>query len=61
MPPVKIGLRDPKLWGDQIWFSIVDQKGVVHDFAGRVTGDTMQGTVRTGGASAEWRATRKSG
>ena len=59
MSPVRIGLRDPKLWGDQIWFTLVDQKGVVHDFAGRIAGDAMQGSVRSGAATGEWKATRK--
>ena len=59
--PVKIGLRDPKLWGDQISFAVVDQKGIVHEFVGRAAGDAIQGTVRSGATQGAWRATRKPG
>lgn len=61
MPPVRVGLREPRLWGDQIWFALVDQQGATHEFSGRVSGDTIQGAVVSGGTSREWRATRKSG
>ena len=45
-----------KLNGDQITFTI---KGV--QYSGRVNGNSMQGTVKTGGRNKEWSATRIEG
>jgi SAM-dependent methyltransferase len=58
---IKGGLREPNLRGDNISFSLVDQKGVLHDFAGKVAGDRMEGTFRAGTASGTWSATRRAG
>jgi SAM-dependent methyltransferase len=42
-----------KLEGDRISFTAGNA-----DYTGRVRGDTMEGTVRTGGKTAKWSATR---
>jgi SAM-dependent methyltransferase len=56
---IKGGFRDPKLWGDQISFSIVDGAGVARDFTGRVSGDRMEGTMRSATETGQWSAARK--
>ena len=54
------GLRDPRLSGFRISFAYVDNHGVRRDFAGRVTGSTMEGSFRTdSGAEGRWTAARK--
>ena len=54
------GLREPRLSGFRISFAYVDNHGVRRDFAGRVTGSTMEGSFRTdSGAEGRWTATRK--
>lgn len=54
------GLREARLNGFRIAFAYVDGTGVRRDFAGSVTGDSMQGSFRTdGGAEGRWTATRK--
>ena len=50
-------VHDSKLMGDQI--VLVIGSGAPREFSGRVSGDTMEGTVRSGGADARWTATRK--
>ena len=42
-----------KLRGDQISFTAGGA-----EFTGRVNGNTMEGTVKTGAKTTEWRATR---
>jgi hypothetical protein len=56
-------LRNVKLNGDQITFSVHEVTGssstMRRDYTGRVSGTTMQGTVKTeGGSEAKWTATR---
>jgi len=56
-------LRNVKLRGDQITFTVNEVTGssstVRRDYTGRVSGTTMQGTVKTdGGSEAKWTATR---
>jgi len=51
-------LRDVKLRGDQISFTVLDPEGARRDFSGRVSGNTMQGVVKLPGGEAKWRATR---
>jgi len=56
-------LRDVKLRGDEITFSVIEVTGssstVRRDYSGRVSGNTMQGTSRTeGGTEVKWTATR---
>jgi hypothetical protein len=56
-------LRNIKLRGDQISFTVHEVTGtsstVRRDYSGRVSGTTMQGTVKSGeGPEAKWTATR---
>jgi hypothetical protein len=56
-------LRNVKLRGDQISFTVHEVTGtsstVRRDYSGRVSGTTMQGTVKSGeGPEAKWTATR---
>lgn len=57
-------LRNVKLAGDQLSFSVHEISGasgnVRRDFAGRVSGNTMQGVVKqaNGSGEAKWSATR---
>jgi hypothetical protein len=56
-------LRDVKLRGDQISFSIHELTGstntVRRDYTGRVSGNTIQGTLKIGdGSEVKWTATR---
>lgn len=53
-------LRDVKLRGDQISFTVVDGAGARRDFSGRVAGKSMQGLMKPLGGSGEarWSATR---
>ena len=56
-------LRDVKLRGDQLTFSVIEVTGssstVRRDYSGRVNGNTIQGTSKTeGGAEVKWTATR---
>lgn len=57
---LEAGLRDAVLHGDQIGFAWVDNRGAEHVFSGRVNGDHMAGTVRSGNGRDEgrWSATR---
>lgn len=55
---IKAGLREVRLWGDQISFTMVDANGVSRDFVGKVAGDRMEGTARAGTETAAWSATR---
>ena len=56
---IRAGLRDPAIKGDNISFTLVDQKGVQHDFVGKVAGDKMEGSFRAGAQSGSWSATRR--
>jgi hypothetical protein len=53
-------LRDVKLRGDQISFSVLDAAGTRRDFSGRVAGNSMQGATKplTGAGEGKWSATR---
>jgi hypothetical protein len=53
-------LRDLKLEGDQITFSVYESASVHRDYAGRVNGDSIQGTVKSSGGEAKWSAKRTS-
>ncbi len=46
-------IKNGKLNGDQITLTIGDDQ-----YTGRVNGNTMQGTLKTGGKTANWSATR---
>ena len=53
------GLREPRLWGDRISFTFMDQAGNLHQATGRVTGDSIEGTMRAGtGPETRWTARR---
>jgi hypothetical protein len=53
-------LRDAKLSGDQVSFAIVNPDGTRFQFSGRVTGDTMAGSVASKGRSDDrWTASRR--
>ncbi|MSQ19362.1 MAG: class I SAM-dependent methyltransferase [Betaproteobacteria bacterium] len=56
---IRVGLREARLWGDQISFTAVDAKGVMREFTGKVTGDRMAGTVKTGSETGQWSAVKK--
>ncbi len=54
-------LRNVKLHGDYITFSVYEFAGsnpIRRDFTGRVSGDTIEGTVKLPGGEAQWSATR---
>ncbi|HSE00923.1 MAG TPA: class I SAM-dependent methyltransferase [Burkholderiales bacterium] len=53
-------LRDVKLRGDQLSFTVLDASGARRAFSGRVTGNSMQGLVKplSGAGEAKWSATR---
>ncbi len=51
-------LRDVKLRGDQISFTVLDADGARRDFTGRVSGNTMRGVVKQAAGEAKWSATR---
>ena len=53
-------LRDVKLTGDQISFTVLDASGSRRDFSGRVAGNSMQGVMKAmnGSSEAKWSATR---
>jgi SAM-dependent methyltransferase len=53
-------LRDARLSGDQISFTVLDGSGVRRDFSGRVAGNSMQGVAKSldGSGEARWSATR---
>ncbi len=54
------GLRETRLVGDRISFAFVDGAGVRREFAGRVNGPAMEGTVRAdNGQETRWTATRR--
>ncbi len=48
-----------KLRGDQITFQVAGTSRA--EYAGRVNGNTMEGTVNSGGSSSKWSATRVGG
>ncbi len=54
------GLREPRLRGANIDFSLVDDEGVARHFSGRVSGDRMQGSYRAvPGTGGSWSALRR--
>jgi precorrin-6B methylase 2 len=54
------GLRDARLRGFNISFAWVDDKGVLRNYTGRVTGTRMEGTWRgDNGAEGRWTAAKK--
>jgi hypothetical protein len=60
LPPVHAGLREPRLLGSAISFSLVGQDRVRRDFSGQVNGGRMEGTFRDDkGGQGRWSATKK--
>ena len=53
--PEKLLIKDGRLSGDEIKFTAGGAQ-----YIGRVSGNTMQGTLKSGEKTAEWRATRVS-
>ena len=53
-----IQFSNGKLRGETITFSIADEGKTRSDFTGRVNGDRMEGTVKTGSSQAKFTATR---
>ena len=54
-------LRNVRLQGDQISFTVVELAGsnpIRRDFTGRINGKTIEGTVKLPGGEAKWSATR---
>ena len=53
-------LRDARLSGDRISFTVIDASGARVDFSGRIAGNSIQGTTKSLGGSGEskWSATR---
>ena len=43
------GLRESRLRADQIHFALVDDRGVLHDFEGTVSGTKISGQIRSAG------------
>jgi SAM-dependent methyltransferase len=58
-PPIRAGLREARLRGDAVRFVFVDGNGVLHELAGKATGDRMEGTFRAGTRAGRWTATRR--
>jgi len=57
---INAGLRETRLQGDKIAFAFVDAAGVKREFAGRVSGNTMEGTVKAdSGAETRWTAAKR--
>jgi hypothetical protein len=48
----RFGLRDVRLRGDRLEFGLVDYRGVLREFSGRVRGNLISGSVRAGGKPA---------
>jgi SAM-dependent methyltransferase len=57
---INAGLRDARMQGDRIAFAFVDAAGVKREFAGRVSGNAIEGTVKAdGGAEGRWTAAKR--
>jgi SAM-dependent methyltransferase len=57
---INAGLRDARLHGDRIDFAFVDQGGVRRDFSGRVSGNTLEGTMKLEtGPESRWTGTKR--
>jgi len=54
---VRAGLRDTRLRGDAIQFTLVDVHGVTHEFVGRVRPGRIDGKVTAAGVTGPWSAT----
>jgi SAM-dependent methyltransferase len=59
LPPIRAGLREARLRGDALSFAFVAGNAVLHELAGKVTGDRMEGTFRAGATAGRWTATKR--
>ena len=59
LSPIRAGLREARLRGDEVRFAFVDAKGLLHELTGRATGDGMEGTYRAGAKAGRWTARRR--
>jgi SAM-dependent methyltransferase len=57
--PIQAGLREARLRGEEISFAFVDDKAVLHELTGTVSGDRMEGTFRAGARTGRWTAMRR--
>lgn len=58
-PKITTSLREPRLLGDRISFTLMDANATLQAFSGRVIGDRMEGTLRSAsGAESRWTARR---
>lgn len=58
-PKITTSLREPRLLGDRINFTLMDANAALQSFSGRVIGDRMEGTLRSAsGAESRWTARR---
>lgn len=59
LPRITTSLREARLLGDRINFTIMDAGANIQAFSGRVNGDRMEGTARSAsGAEVRWTARR---
>ncbi len=59
LPRISTSLREARLLGDRINFTIMDAGANIQAFSGRVIGNRMEGTVRApSGAESRWSARR---
>ena len=59
LPRITTSLREARLLGDRISFTIMDASANIQAFTGRVVGDRMEGTARSAsGAEVRWTARR---
>ena len=61
----KMSVRDAKLNGDQISFTVLEESGATtlrHDFSGHVNGNAIEGSMKSSnGPTARWTAARRAG
>ncbi len=59
LPRINTSLREPRLLGDRISFTLMDAGANIQAFTGRIIGDRMEGTARAAsGAEVRWSARR---
>ena len=53
-------LKSPKLEGDRITFAVGDSQATTQAYAGRVNGNTIEGTMKAdNGPDVKWTAQRR--
>lgn len=59
LPRINTSLREPRIQGDRISFTLMDAAAHLQNFTGRVVGERMEGTARgTTGPEVRWTARR---